>query len=137
MKQVKWRIWSTAKPNKNRGRWAERQRIQSSMQQSMHNFNGPFGGKRVRIQNLQQRPDLNGQVGTAVGWRLDLGRYEVKMDSGELTALRPESLELADVVLALDEVSLALHQVELLYIQRSHPSVPLCLHIEPPQHTAT
>ena len=103
----------------------------------MRNAPYPFGGKRVRIQNLQQRPDLNGQVGTAVGWRLDLGRYEVKMDSGELTALRPESLELADVVLALDEVSLALHQVELLYIQRSHPSVPLCLHIEPPQHTAT
>ena len=88
----------------------------------------PFAGKRVRIKNLAKRTDLNGKVGTAFGWRLDMARYEVMLDSGEMTALRPESLELADAVVALDAVNLSIHQVELLFFKRSLSSVPFASH---------
>ena len=86
----------------------------------------PFAGKRVRVKNLSVRTDLNGMIGTAVGWRLDTERYEVKLISGEMAALRPESLELAEAALALDEVNLGLHQVERS-ISNAPTTVPLPL----------
>ena len=66
MKQVKWRIGSTAKPNKNRGRWAEHQRIQSSNQQIMQDFNGARAQSSVLTMTAQPTNHSSDQTGTFV-----------------------------------------------------------------------
>lgn len=49
-------------------------------------------GAHVKIQNLQNKPELNGRTGDCIRM-LDTGRWEIRLDSGELLAFKPENLE--------------------------------------------
>ena len=50
-------------------------------------------GGTVRISGLKSRPELNGQRGVVVSFHTASGRYHVKLDSGEMVALRPACSE--------------------------------------------
>ena len=55
--------------------------------------------KSVRIFGLQKVPELNGQLGTALSYELDAGRYAVAV-GGETIRVKPANLELVAPTLA-------------------------------------
>jgi hypothetical protein len=57
----------------------------------------PLLGRRVRIDGLAARPELNGQSGTAAEYLQERGRYGVRLDDGTVIALKPDNLT-ADAV---------------------------------------
>ena len=67
----------------------------SSTQQSTSSCSSPasFAGKRVLLQNLCSRPDLNNKVGQAGEFDEQKGRYVVNVD-GETLSLRAENLRM-------------------------------------------
>ena len=57
----------------------------------------PLVGRRVRITNLESKPELNGQHGLAVAFDDSKGRYNVKLESdGAFVSLKPAALLAAD-----------------------------------------
>ncbi|KAG8469668.1 hypothetical protein KFE25_006123 [Diacronema lutheri] len=48
---------------------------------------------RVRVQNVVQRPEMNGQLGLALAWDAGTGRYAVRLDSCARVTLLPDRLE--------------------------------------------
>jgi len=52
-------------------------------------------GARVRVRGLSQRPDLNGQMGTAVAWDDGDSRWNVQMEDGSAKMFKPMHLEIA------------------------------------------
>jgi hypothetical protein len=56
-------------------------------------MSAPLVGRRVRIEGLASKPELNGTEGLAASWDDAKGRYNVKLDAGDaFMALRPGSL---------------------------------------------
>mmetsp|Transcript_103478 Transcript_103478/g.301916 ORF Transcript_103478/g.301916 Transcript_103478/m.301916 type:complete len:504 (+) Transcript_103478:121-1632(+) len=55
----------------------------------------PFTGRRVVVRGTT-REELNGSVGTALGYNQSSGRYNVRIDRGPTIALKPEHLEETD-----------------------------------------
>ena len=51
-----------------------------------------FVGRRVEVHSLTNRPDLNGQTGTATSLDEETGRYAVKLESGASFKLKPVNL---------------------------------------------
>ena len=56
------------------------------------NMAGPFCGKRVMIEGLMQRQELNGKVGVATSYDEASARYIVALPAGERIALLPKNL---------------------------------------------
>lgn len=58
----------------------------------------PLVGRRVIIENLASRPELNGTAGIAISFDDARGRYNVRLESngGGMMALKPTSLKAAD-----------------------------------------
>ena len=56
----------------------------------------PLVGRRVTIDGLTSRPELNGTGGVAQSFDDAKGRYNVKLDSGTFMALKPVALKPAD-----------------------------------------
>ena len=56
----------------------------------------PLVGRRVQIQNLASKPELNGTYGLATSFDDAKGRYNVKLQDGKDIALKPSSLTAAD-----------------------------------------
>ncbi|KAL1515530.1 hypothetical protein AB1Y20_002152 [Prymnesium parvum] len=54
-------------------------------------------GERVRVCDLQSKPELNGQIGTVLGWDGAKGRYNVNITSGGVLALKPTNLRRPDL----------------------------------------
>jgi len=52
----------------------------------------PLVGRRVIVDGLSSKPELNGSRGIAVGFDEDKGRYTVRLDAGPTMALRPSNL---------------------------------------------
>eukprot|EP00966_Prymnesium_polylepis_P214095 4958718-Prymnesium_polylepis.2 len=52
----------------------------------------PLQGRRVTIEGIQAKPELNGLTGTAVSFDDAKGRYNVKLDQGETVAIKPANL---------------------------------------------
>lgn len=48
---------------------------------------------RVQLRNLKSRRDLNGTKGLAVSWVTEESRYEVRLDTGSIIAVRPENVQ--------------------------------------------
>ena len=55
-------------------------------------MSAPFVGKRVTIEGLASRPELNGQTATAESFDSGKCRYNVRLRDGSMIALRPASL---------------------------------------------
>ena len=55
-------------------------------------MSAPFVGKRVTIDGLASRPELNGQTATAESFDSGKCRYNVRLRDGSMIALRPASL---------------------------------------------
>ena len=52
-----------------------------------------LNGRRIMLQGLVSRADLNGQCGLVLSFDADEGRYAVQMESdGETVALKPSNL---------------------------------------------
>lgn len=49
-------------------------------------------GKRVLLTGLGARPELNGQSGIAESFNPDTGRYVIELASGEIVAIKPQSV---------------------------------------------
>ena len=49
-------------------------------------------GKRVTVQGLNSKPELNGKSGTALSFDDGKGRYTVQLDNGSTMALKPANL---------------------------------------------
>lgn len=49
-------------------------------------------GKRVLLTGLGARPELNGQSGIAESFNRDTGRYVIELSSGEIVAIKPQSV---------------------------------------------
>ena len=52
----------------------------------------PLVGKRVVVEGLASKPELNGNKGTATSFDHAKGRYNVKMDAGGIMALKPANV---------------------------------------------
>ena len=52
----------------------------------------PLVGKRVVVEGLASKPELNGSKGTATSFDDAKGRYNVKMDAGGIMALKPANV---------------------------------------------
>merc|ERR1712066_878138 len=52
-------------------------------------------GSRVRVLELQARPELNGSLGTLGDFAAQKQRWHVRLDSGSCHLFRPANLELA------------------------------------------
>ena len=55
-------------------------------------MSAPFAGRRVRIDGLTSKPELNGQVGVAIGFDDAKCRYTVRLSDGRSLALKPAAL---------------------------------------------
>ena len=53
----------------------------------------PLVGQRVAIEGISAKPELNGQKGVAIGFDDGKGRYNVKLDSGAVVAIKPNNLQ--------------------------------------------
>ena len=53
----------------------------------------PLVGQRVAIEGISAKPELNGQKGVAIGFDDSKGRYNVKLDSGAVVAIKPNNLQ--------------------------------------------
>ena len=51
-----------------------------------------FVGKRVIVEGLASKPELNGSKGIATAFDDAKGRYNVKMDAGGIMALKPANV---------------------------------------------
>ena len=51
-------------------------------------------GSSVRIDGIQSRPEINGQVGTVVTYLAERERYKVRLGDGEEIALKSNALTL-------------------------------------------
>ena len=56
-------------------------------------MSAPLVGKRVVVNGLSSKPELNGRGGTAISFDDGKGRYSVRLDSGETLALKPNNLQ--------------------------------------------
>jgi len=54
---------------------------------------GIHGGQTVRLRELKAAPELNGEVGIALRFNTDSGRWLVRLRNGEGKQLRPQNLE--------------------------------------------
>ncbi|CAE7584145.1 unnamed protein product, partial [Symbiodinium sp. CCMP2456] len=54
---------------------------------------GIHGGQTVRLRDLKAAPELNGEVGIALRFNTDSGRWLVRLRNGEGKQLRPQNLE--------------------------------------------
>ena len=52
----------------------------------------PLVGKRVVVDGLASKPELNGSKGTATSFDDAKGRYNIQMDAGGMLALKPANL---------------------------------------------
>ena len=52
----------------------------------------PLVGKRVVVDGLASKPELNGSKGTATSFDDAKGRYNIKMDAGGMLALKPANV---------------------------------------------
>jgi len=55
-------------------------------------------GKNVRFRDLVSRSDLNGERGTILDWLDSRQRYNVKVDNGEVIAVKPSNLSEIETV---------------------------------------
>merc|ERR1711865_474979 len=55
-----------------------------------------FEGRRVTVQGIGSKPELNGQQGTCHRFDEAAGRYSVKLDSGETKSFKPGNLTTTD-----------------------------------------
>lgn len=55
----------------------------------------PLVGRRVVLEGIVSKPEWNGQLGLALSFDDAKGRYNVKLDQGELTSLKPANLRAA------------------------------------------
>ena len=53
-------------------------------------------GAVVGIHGIKSRQDLNQMQGTVQSWNAQKGRWDVRIPTGELVALKPENLYLAN-----------------------------------------
>jgi len=60
-------------------------------------------GAKVRFAGLQSRADLNGLRGTVMNWLADRRRYNVRVDSGEIIAVKPSNLLEIETVVTNEE----------------------------------
>jgi len=51
------------------------------------------GGQTVKLQGLKSVPELNGELGIALGFNEDNGRWLVRLRDGDGKQLKPENLE--------------------------------------------
>ena len=54
------------------------------------------GGQTVRLRNLQARADLNGEVGLALRYDSESGRWMIRLRNGEGKSVKPDNLEAMD-----------------------------------------
>jgi putative AlgH/UPF0301 family transcriptional regulator len=54
------------------------------------------GGQTVRLRNLQARADLNGEVGLALRYDSESGRWMIRLRNGEGKSVKPDNLEPMD-----------------------------------------
>ena len=50
------------------------------------------GGQTVRVEGLQARKDLNGELGVALKYVSDTGRWLVRLRNGEGVKIKPDNL---------------------------------------------
>ncbi|KAL3907459.1 MAG: hypothetical protein SGPRY_010162 [Prymnesium sp.] len=58
-------------------------------------MSAPLVGRRVVLEGIVSKPEWNGQLGLALSFDDAKGRYNVKLDQGELTSLKPANLRAA------------------------------------------
>ena len=52
-------------------------------------------GRRVTLSGLMGRPALNGQCGQAESYNAESGRYNIRLDEGDMLALKPANVSAA------------------------------------------
>ena len=56
-------------------------------------MSAPLVGKRVVVNGMISKPELNGRGGTAISFDDGKGRYSVRLDSGETLAIKSNNLQ--------------------------------------------